>query len=375
MPGNTTADTSKPTTIESSKTMKSTDFKLESQIMVITDVQNKEEIDYFKKEKCSKPAPWAIKSNANNNEDSNISLEDIQKLEAEKVRLERAARELADAEKRETMRREEEERSKRSCKPGNWASASLNTASSRVKSLAEIQEEEAKCEKEKLEKVVQERNKKIMESVTKSKLHTSWAGKIAAATVPSNKIHLNSQPTNGRERANLTLSDGFWEPSTTKQTSKQIPVTASKKKKRAIHEKGECELTKLFDDWCKNSLENLNAQVDIPTFLAFLRDIESPDEVHDYIKAYVGEGKVQRKFAVEYIERRSQWRNAKRRGNNHGDDLTTPAFALIPGDGDFQEATRKNKKKGKNSKSNLNHLLGFSIQGQGVNRGELDIPQ
>ena len=41
----------------------------------------------------------------------------------------------------------------------------------------------------------------------------------------------------------------------------------------------------------------------------------------------------------------------------------------------FQEAGRKGKKKAKNSKSNLNHLLGFSIQGQGVNRGELDVPQ
>jgi hypothetical protein len=41
----------------------------------------------------------------------------------------------------------------------------------------------------------------------------------------------------------------------------------------------------------------------------------------------------------------------------------------------FQEAGKKGKKKTKASRSNLNHLLGFSVQGQGVNRGELDVPQ
>jgi hypothetical protein len=40
-----------------------------------------------------------------------------------------------------------------------------------------------------------------------------------------------------------------------------------------------------------------------------------------------------------------------------------------------QEAGKKGKKKTKASRSNLNHLLGFSVQGQGVNRGELDVPQ
>ena len=46
--------------------------------------------------------------------------------------------------------------------------------------------------------------------------------------------------------------------------------------------------------------------MDIPTFLGFLMDIESPYEVHDYIKSYVGEEKAQKKFAVDYLERRSR---------------------------------------------------------------------
>lgn len=34
-----------------------------------------------------------------------------------------------------------------------------------------------------------------------------------------------------------------------------------------------------FEAWCASSLEVLNAEVDIPTFMAFLNDIESPYEV------------------------------------------------------------------------------------------------
>merc|ERR1712117_678399 len=96
-----------------------------------------------------------------------------------------------------------------------------------------------------------------------------------------------------------------------------------------------------FEEWCSKALQGLQAQVDIPTFLGFLMDIESKYE----------------------------------------DDLTTPANALTPGEGEFQfqEAGKKGKKtkapKTSKSKQDISHLLGFSVTGQGVNRGELDMPQ
>merc|ERR1712126_710063 len=134
-----------------------------------------------------------------------------------------------------------------------------------------------------------------------------------------------------------------------------------------------------FEDWCTRALHDLQAQVDIPTFLGFLMDIESPYEVHDYVKSYVGEGKAQKKFAIDYLERRSRWKNSLKSGAKYEDDLTTPANALTPGDGEFQEAGKKGKKtkpsKTNKSKQDMSHLLGFSVTGQGVNRGELDMPQ
>merc|ERR1712107_879532 len=77
------------------------------------------------------------------------------------------------------------------------------------------------------------------------------------------------------------------------------------------------------EDWCTRSLQAMQAQVDIPTFLGFLMDIESPYEVHDYIKSYVGEEKAQKRFAVEYLERRSRWKRSLKGGAAYEDDLNT----------------------------------------------------
>merc|ERR1711915_449449 len=78
-------------------------------------------------------------------------------------------------------------------------------------------------------------------------------------------------------------------------------------------------------------------------------------------------------------QRKMKEEERARRGAKYEDDLTTPANALTPGDGEFQEAGKKGKKtkpsKTNKSKQDMSHLLGFSVTGQGVNRGELDMPQ
>ena len=107
---------------------------------------------------------------------------------------------------------------------------------------------------------------------------------------------------------------------------------------------------------------------------------------------------------MEYLERRSRWKRSLKGGAAYEDDLTTPAHALTPGAEEefkevglkkeiiqllylpfpfpFQAGGKKGKKVGKNQgaskmkggKQDMSHLLGFSVSGQGVNRGELDMP-
>lgn len=92
--------------------------------------------------------------------------------------------------------------------------------------------------------------------------------------------------------------------------------------------------------------------------MSFLQDIESPFEVKDYIKmylgelqlhddnelheltthniAFLGETKECSEFAKQFLERRSKQRNLQRLKNAHIDDLLSPAAALTPTN-DFQE--------------------------------------
>lgn len=90
-------------------------------------------------------------------------------------------------------------------------------------------------------------------------------------------------------------------------------------------------------------------------------------------RKYVGEGKAQKKFATDYLERRSRWKNSLKSGARYEDDLPFRPSALGPGDGEFQEAGKKGKskkltKQTQEQASRTLHLLGFGDQGR-VNRG------
>ena len=121
--------------------------------------------------------------------------------------------------------------------------------------------------------------------------------------------------------------------------------------------------------------------------------------MNDYVKSYIGEDKPAKKFAQEYLERRSRYRNSiKAKSRHHEDDLLTPAAAINPNDdfegigsgangqgGGFQQVGpggrsaqgqggKNAKKKGKKDKktADASHLLGFSVSSNRVNAGELD---
>jgi len=104
---------------------------------------------------------------------------------------------------------------------------------------------------------------------------------------------------------NIVAPEGFWEPVITpsnpkKPTQQQQVVNSNKtnsninnnnvnnnakKKTKKENKQGEKSTNgqerNEFEDWCSSALQNLQAQVDIPTFLAFLKDIESPYEVSE----------------------------------------------------------------------------------------------
>lgn len=75
----------------------------------------------------------------------------------------------------------------------------------------------------------------------------------------------------------------------------------------------------------------------VPTFVGFLRDIESAYEVKEYVRVYLGDTKQSTEFGKQFLEKRSKWRSAQR-PQAQADDLCKPAPAVNPNaPAEFQE--------------------------------------
>lgn len=74
--------------------------------------------------------------------------------------------------------------------------------------------------------------------------------------------------------------------------------------------------------------------------MTFLSEVESPYEVHDYIRSYLGDSKEVKEFAKQYLERRSKARNAQKEREVE-DDILAPAPAVNPTSTEFQEVKVK----------------------------------
>lgn len=51
----------------------------------------------------------------------------------------------------------------------------------------------------------------------------------------------------------------------------------------------------------------------VPTFVSFLKEVESPYEVHDYIRAYLGDTPEAKEFAKQFLERRAKQKASQQR--------------------------------------------------------------
>lgn len=71
--------------------------------------------------------------------------------------------------------------------------------------------------------------------------------------------------------------------------------------------------------WCEQMLHAFNTanNLHVPTFASFLKEVDSPYEVHDYVRAYLGDTPQTKDFAKQFLERR-----AKQNGNQQKPSLT-----------------------------------------------------
>ena len=54
----------------------------------------------------------------------------------------------------------------------------------------------------------------------------------------------------------------------------------------------------------------------VPTFVVFLKDVESPYDVSDYVKSYLGDNKETKEFVKQFLEKRSYYRNQAKKDSS-----------------------------------------------------------
>ena len=351
--------------------------------------QRRREAEALRKLQERSKAPWAQAPCAPAPPTPAASLAEIQRLEREKKAEEQRFQQIMQQQlaQQKALEAAQEASASDSSKRLQFKWAEKATVSSKplqVKSLAQIQQEE----QDRITKVKQqerERQEKALQKEAASLLQN--AGIWGTASQCLNWAN-SSTSSGGQAWSSNSASSGFWdEPTpiksatTTKQPAKQVAamkVSAasqqqqSNKASKSKNKREEELVKKLFEQntakmddfthWCNKALSGLQVSVDIPTFVGFLRDIESAYEVKEYVRDYLGDNKQSSEFAKQFLEKRSKWRSSQR-PQAQADDLCKPAPAVNPNaPTEFQEVKGKSKKpkKGKMYKVD-NRILGFSV--------------
>ncbi|KAI4483604.1 hypothetical protein M0804_007864 [Polistes exclamans] len=355
--------------------------------------QRRREAEALRKLQERSKAPWA-QAPRTPAPTTHASLAEIQRLEREKKAEEQRYQQLMQQQlaQQKAVEAVQEAAAADSSKRLQFKWAEKATSSNKplqVKSLTQIQQEEQERitkqqEKERQEKVGQKESTSVLPN----------AGIWGTASQCLNWTNSSSSSNSQAWSTNTNNTSGFWDdpttiqrsslttkqttrPATTKSTSNQQSQQQQqqqqnnkstknkvKKEEELVKKLFEQNTAKLddFTQWCNKALSGIQASVDIPTFVGFLRDIESPYEVKEYVRVYLGDNKQSTEFAKQFLEKRSKWRSAQR-PQAQVDNLCKPAPAVNPNaPTEFQEVKGKSKKpkKGKMFKVD-NRILGFSV--------------
>ncbi|KAM4550965.1 GRB10-interacting GYF protein 2 isoform 5-T5 [Odontesthes bonariensis] len=282
--------------------------------------------------KLPSSSKWGQQSaNTMNQSQNALSLAEIQKLEEERERLaleeqRRQQQELLKLQQQQALQQAQQSHAKLS----GWGNVAKQPVA--TKSLLEIQREEAQQMKQRKEQQHQPQQHPIAtpqprpQNKTTSLSNSVWG----AVTTGTNWGSDSSSIWGDTHNSNM----GFWDEAV-KEAVQQPPLT--KKGNAQKNNKGNANLSnsvsgrvskkveeeekllKLFQgvnksqqdafmQWCEQTLHILNTanNLDVPTFASFLKEVDSPYEVHDYVRAYLGDTPEAKDFAKQFLERRAK---------------------------------------------------------------------
>nr|KAG5688494.1 hypothetical protein BaRGS_007138 [Batillaria attramentaria] len=295
----------------------------------------------------------------------------------------------------------------------SWASNFAAQQPARPKTLAEIQEEEERELRQEKQKRQQQQQYQA-KNMSLSSAAVWGSGSTASSTFSSNSSAWGGGSVWGSENsvslwgdaAYAQSSSGAAQGSKGKKSAKEsapsaefpaLKTTKASNKSQAASgkaaapakpKKEEEAVQRLFQKtaqqkdeftvWCEAFLEGMEVTVDIETFVSFLQAVDSPYEVHDYVRNYLGEGKDAREFAKQFMDKRNHYKNkARTEKRMEEESIWGPAPALNPrevrgvpqqinsdhshGHGDGGKS-KGGKKKKKMQKLDGSALLGFTVE-------------
>ncbi|KAM6177854.1 GRB10-interacting GYF protein 2 isoform 3-T3 [Rhynchocyon petersi] len=357
--------------------------------------------------KLPSSSTWGQQSNtATCQSQATLSLAEIQKLEEER---ERQLREEQRRQQRELMKALQQQQQQQQQKLSGWGNVSKPAGT--TKSLLEIQQEEARQMQKQQQQQQQQQHQQPSRARnnTHSNVHTSIGNSVWGSinTGPPNQwaSELVSSIWSNADTKNSNM--GFWDDAVkevgprnstnknknTTSLSKSVGVSNRQNKKVEEEEK----LLKLFQgvnkaqdgftQWCEQMLHALNTanNLDVPTFVSFLKEVESPYEVHDYIRAYLGDTSEAKEFAKQFLERRAKQKASQQRqqqqqqdpvwGMNHSTLHSVFQTNQSNNQQSNFEAVQSGKKKKKQKMVRADpSLLGFSVNASSerLNMGEIE---
>nr|XP_029479736.1 GRB10-interacting GYF protein 2-like isoform X8 [Oncorhynchus nerka] len=258
-----------------------------------------------------------------------LSLAEIQKVEEERERQAREEQRRQQAEHLKLLQQQAlQEARNPQAKLSGWGSVAKQPAT--TKSLLEIQREEAQQVKQRKEQGAGGQQPSHP-TVTQQNRAQNRATTALSPSVWGSVATSGGAPNWGGDSSiwgdSTNSNMGFWEeevaqappparkPNAQKNNKGNANLSSRANKKVEEEEK----LLKLFQgvnkrqqdgfmQWCEKTLHTLNTanNLDVPTFASFLKEVDSPYEVHDYVRAYLGDTSEAKEFAKQFLERRAK---------------------------------------------------------------------
>lgn len=185
-----------------------------------------------------------------------------------------------------------------------------------------------------------------------------------------------------------TTKSNFWDQVLEESApkAKQAPIPKSSKQQKVNHSKSknikndEEKVKSLFQpqpsikkssfaEWCEVYLKGMNTgHLDIPTFISFMVDVQSPSEVEEYVQSYLGDSRDAKEFLRLFLEKREKGSNVPSFARPPSSTSELDGFELVSGN------SKRSKKKQKKSQKLDPRLLGFSVNAASdrVNMGEIE---